>query len=401
MASAGFGYVFWVLAARLHAPPVVGAYATLIWSLMFVSGLSQLGLTGGLARFLPVSAGSAQRLVLLAYGIGTLISIVGSTIFIAGIRVWCPAVAFISNSLGWQVGFVLGTMGWTLFSLQDAVLTGLRRAVWLPVENTAYAIVKVLVLLSCAEINLSSGLFISWVVPAWLAVLLVTWLIFARLLREPVDVVNRSNVVSDRTLIRYTVGNYGGTLFSVTTTSLLPILVANLAGPSAAAYFAFAWLTTIALTTVAQSMMTSVVVEGALRPDELDRCARDVLLHVVRLIVPVVLVLVVATPIILRPFGQDYVAQTSWTLRWLAMGTLPSAVVTMALSVARVRNQPAMIAAVQGTSAVLLFGLTLLLLPGRGIAAVGFAWLTSQVVTATALSATYLRPLMVIRARAR
>src|SRR6185312_5922794 len=49
-------------------------------------------------------------------------------------------------STGVAVWFVVSTMAWSVFNLQDAALTGLRSAVWVPLENGLYGLVKLLLL---------------------------------------------------------------------------------------------------------------------------------------------------------------------------------------------------------------------------------------------------------------
>ena len=41
---------------------------------------------------------------------------------------------------------------WCVFSLQDAVLTGMRQAVWLPLENGVYGLAKIGLLVALAPV---------------------------------------------------------------------------------------------------------------------------------------------------------------------------------------------------------------------------------------------------------
>lgn len=64
---------------------------------------------------------------------------------------------------------------------QDSALTGLRQALWIPLENTTFAIVKIVLLISLAASFQAVGIFASWNVPVLLLIpinlLIFKWLI--------------------------------------------------------------------------------------------------------------------------------------------------------------------------------------------------------------------------------
>jgi O-antigen/teichoic acid export membrane protein len=181
---------------------------------------------------------------------------------------------------------------------------------------------------------------------------------------------------------RLIVGNYAGSLVGLVGTFLLPILVANQLGAQQAAYFFIPWALTLGLSVVAANLTASMVVETALAGSKLREYSRTVLRSIVRLVMPAALGVVVLAPELLGLFGHDYAQEGTTTLRLLAIGIIPSAVATLGLSVARIRHDGRLVAAVQCTVAVVAIALTALLLPHLGIEGAGIAWLTSQVVAA-------------------
>src|SRR5207237_3552292 len=76
--------------------------------------------------------------------------------------------------------FVVATMGWSLLALQDGVLTGLRQTVWVPIENTIFAVAKIVLLAAFALSLAEYGIFASWTIPAVLSIIPVNLLIFRR-----------------------------------------------------------------------------------------------------------------------------------------------------------------------------------------------------------------------------
>jgi hypothetical protein len=73
-------------------------------------------------------------------------------------------------------------MTWCVFSLQDAVLTGIRQAVWLPLENGVYGVVKIALLIALAPVAVQYGIVASSIVPAPVIVVPVNLFVFCVLL---------------------------------------------------------------------------------------------------------------------------------------------------------------------------------------------------------------------------
>ena len=64
-----------------------------------------------------------------------------------------------------------------------ASYVGLRGAVWVPLENGTFSIVKIVLLLALATSLPHTGIFISWMVPIAISVPLVNAFIFVRLMQ--------------------------------------------------------------------------------------------------------------------------------------------------------------------------------------------------------------------------
>jgi O-antigen/teichoic acid export membrane protein len=145
-------------------------------------------------------------------------------------------------------------------------------------------------------------------------------------------------------------------------------------------------------------MMTSLTVEVAFDETKLRVYCRRVLLHTMRLVLPITVVLVVGAEYILRLFGDAYAGEGTTLLRLLALGAIPNVLVVLGLSIARIQHSGRVVLWTQGCLCVLMLGLTLLLLPSLGIEGVGVAWLVSQAAVAALLLATILRPVLFVHA---
>lgn len=389
------GIVYWTLAARLYDVEDVGLGSAAIATMTFVSGLAQLNLRSALVRFVPVTGTSTGAFIVRAYLASLAASALIGTVFFAGISWWAPGAAFIVRSPGMAAWFLASTMMWSIFVLQDSALTGLRQAVWVPIENASFAAAKILLLLALAASYPDWGIFWSWTLVTPLVLIAINALIFWRLVpRHQARRPGAAMGISARQVARYVAGDYTGSLLESFSTSFLPILVVSLAGAAANAYFYVAWMVAYSLDLVAVSMATSMTVEGAESQVGVYELGRRVILQMARLLVPAAALIAVSAPLLLTVVGKDYAAGGAQLLRLLAVGVIPYAVNAVFFSMARVQRRVGEIALVQGAIAVIVVGLSYVLLPRYGIPGVGVAWLMAQSVVAAVLLATRLRPLI-------
>jgi O-antigen/teichoic acid export membrane protein len=141
-------------------------------------------------------------------------------------------------------------------------------------------------------------------------------------------------------------------------------------------------------------MTTSLVVESARDQEKLVVYGHRILVHSLRLLLPIVAVLVFGAPFILQIFGSAYSAEGSQLLRLLSLAVIPNLVVVLYLGIARVQNQIKGLIIVQGLLSALVIGSSLILMDLFGITGVGWGWLASQTLLATFLLITVLRPLI-------
>jgi O-antigen/teichoic acid export membrane protein len=383
------GVAFWALAAHSYSAHEVGLNAAAISAMTLVSGLCSLGLSAVLVRYLPIAGTATRKLITASYALTGALSLVIGAVVALSSDLWSPSLSFLSEP-GWVAGFALATAGTTIFVLQDSVLTGLRSAQWIPLENSLFASAKLALLLVLPALLPTAGPFVAWNAPLLPAIVLVSYLVYRRLI--PAD--QSFGALERRTLVRMAAGNYGGNLFALAGNLYLPVLVANLANASDAAYFYIPWLFSLSLQLVAVNMMTSLTVEAALDMDAVRRLSRQALRHSLRLVTPLVAATVIVAPWILLIFGHDYADAGTPLLRWLAIGALPNVIVTLAISVARIEHRGAIVVGFAAAHAIAVIALSALLVPSMGIVAVGIAWTGSQTVLAAIALATILRPVL-------
>jgi O-antigen/teichoic acid export membrane protein len=394
-ASSVLGMFYWLLAARIYSPGILGLNSAMISALMLLSEVSQLNLTSAMIRFLPRAGSGARQLVRWAYICSSISAITVSVVFVVGIPLWAPALEILRSNVVIFGLFSAATVLWGIFALQDDILIGLRRAVWVPVENFVFTLLKIVLLLLFAHSLSGYGIFASWVIPAALAVLPMNLLIFRRFL--PAHARHSEGIEEPlvaRQIVSYVAADYLGLLFRLMSTTLLPLIVIQSAGADATAYFSLTWTVAFPLQLIMELLSISLTVESSGDITNLGRYARRVLFQALRLLVIPVALLSLGAPYFLAIFGESYAAGGGTLLRFLALAAIPNAINVLYLCVARVQKRMVDIIVVQAALATLVLGLGFALLHVFGIAGIGLAWLIGQTVVACVLLATRLRGIL-------
>jgi O-antigen/teichoic acid export membrane protein/thiamine kinase-like enzyme len=391
-ATSVLGVVYWVLAARYYTPAAIGLNAAVLSTMMFLASLAQLNMMNALNRFVPSAGASTTRLVLFTYGLSAVIAVTASLIFISGVNVWAPALQIFVSGPGFGWLFALATLVWCIFVLQDSVLTGLRQATWVPIENLFFAIGKIVLLIALATTLPLYGLLASWTIPLVVISLPLNFLIFRRLIPQHVQAtVSVAQPIVPRQIAHYVAGDYASSLIWIATIDLMPLVVVQQAGATANAYFYLCWTITYSLYLISRNMGMSLITEGAIAPARLYAYSYRVFIQTARLLVPIVLLLFVGAPYILQLFGPNYAAESTTLLRLLSLSALPGMVVTLYLSMARVQRRMTAMVVVQGILCLLVMALGFWGLNRYGINGLGWAWLISQTLVAALLLLTQLR----------
>ncbi|MBT2508256.1 polysaccharide biosynthesis C-terminal domain-containing protein [Streptomyces sp. ISL-98] len=380
--SALLGLSFWLAAARYYSEAAVGQGSAAIAAMKLLAGLTALTLTGALARFIPVAGRSTGRLVLRTYAGSSVVVAVAAVIFLATLDLWGPSYRFLHGPLN-GLGFVLAVIAWSLLTLQDGVLTGLRSALWVPVGNTVFSAVKLVLLVAIATSIPTAGVFVSWVAAIAMSVIPLGWLVFRRLVPRHVKATEeRAQPPTLRQMGRFLAGDYTGSLFSLAVVYAVPVIVAAQVSSEDNAYF---YITTTIGGTVnllAINMGASLTVEGAHDPSTLAQNCRAALRRMARIMLPVAAVLFFGAPYILGVFGEGYANAATPLLRWFAVGALLRVVIEVYFAVLRAQSRTSGLAYLQGGLCVLVLGLTLLLLPRMGLTGAGVAEISSLAVVA-------------------
>jgi hypothetical protein len=234
--------------------------------------------------------------------------------------------------------FVVGCLAWSWFSLQDAVLAGVRKGHVVLAENTAWGVARLamVALIPIAGLDLSVGWIVgSWLLPAVALVVVVTWYLFAgphAVLSTPLG----DHTFDRRTLLTYMGLEHLTAIANGVATIVLPAVALSLLGAGPAAPF----LTAYSFILVCENALASFAGAFAV---ELRRSARSAgqLLRVTGALLFVGSVIVIVAALLFADdlmalFGAEYRQPGGTVLTVLVLGLPARSVWLIASSINRV-----------------------------------------------------------------
>jgi O-antigen/teichoic acid export membrane protein/thiamine kinase-like enzyme len=376
--SSILGIVFWMLATRLYTQDQVGLAAALISLMTTISYFSQMNLSSFLTRFIPMAQAGTGRLILKSYAVaGAMAALVSAAFALTAGSIAEPLQVIRGSPVALAL-FVAATVAWTIFSLQDAALSGLRRSVLVPVENAIYSVLKIcfLVLLANLVLPLTGGIFLAWILPLLPLTIVINAMIFWRLPREGLG--PKTEIADLRTVTRFLGWDFFGSLALSAAYGIAPLIVTASAGVSSTATYHLAWSIAYSIHLVGMAMSVALLAEGVTNPVRLRKLIVDTLCHSLLLSLGAVVVIMAAAPLIMGMFGRAYVSEGAPVLRILALSCLPWTVSTIYCAAARVRGQTRSVAFVQLGTLIVFVAASAVLVGSYGALGVAYGWLLAH-----------------------
>ncbi|MEV0094709.1 lipopolysaccharide biosynthesis protein [Streptomyces sp. NPDC050738] len=375
--SAALGLGFWLVAARYYTEAAVGQGSAAIAAMRLLASITATTMIGAVVRYVPRAGRSTGMLVRRAYAASSVVVCLGCGVFFLTLDLWGPSYAPLGTISAGLI-FTGSCIAWAILTLQDGVLTGLRKAVWVPVGNAVFSIGKLLLLAVFATALPVLGIFVSWAAAIGLSVLPLGWLIFRKLIPRQEAAEADREPPQLREIGRFLAGDSVGALFSLAMINLVPVVVAVRFEAAQNGYFYIAYTVGGTMEYMAINMASSLTAHASHSPGQLAEGVRGALRRMAFLLIPVVVFLVVFAPQILQPFGEHYASHGTTVLRLLAAAALPRVIVELYIGVLRVQGRTGALAVVQGAMCTLVLGSTLILLGQVGINGAGWAVLTSM-----------------------
>jgi O-antigen/teichoic acid export membrane protein len=382
--TSAVGLLYWVVAARLFAPATVGVNSVALSTMQLLGGIAHLNLTQALLRFGPVAGRQTRRLMLACYAVASVVAALVGLGYAAGAPRWAPEMVETVGYVPLLVFFAVATPVWAIFTMQDYLLTALKRATVVPVENLVFALLKMGFLAAAVGLSYVFGIAVSWLVATVLIVLAVNaWLLLRAIPQQTVG--DPVEPVRPRVIARFVRSDYAGaTLWQIAMNGLPALVLARLGADDAAVY-GIVWTITISLYLIPSGMGQSMIAHTAGDPAQAAAARRAMVRRSLMLVVPAAVVLSVGAYPVLWLFGEHYAQQGAWALALAALSAIPQVITASTVAQARVQQRMRVLVLVPGTLAVAVLVSAWLLMPVLGITGVALAWLVVQTLGAGVL----------------
>jgi len=378
--NSAFGYLFWLLAARLFPAPVVGLTAGLIAASTILVLLASLGVGGTLIQSLPEARMAARWSLTFWAGMATAVvicaAITGATLVLLPLLANELAVL---RSSAYLTVFAVGTVAMTAGTILDHAFLAERSAGSMLVRNSVVAVGKVLMILVFTLLAGANALSMlgAWAVAAVVGLGLGLGLLVRRasLLRPPRPSALAHSARGLRThLAGQQLIGVGGALLPY----VLSLLVTVRLSSSDNAYFYTTWMLAGIFLIIAPAVSLSLFAEGANDPRDLRVKARSALAIIGVILVPGAMAVLATGGILLSAFGTAYEHHAIGLLQIVLLASFPDAITNVYVAVLRVRGRLITAAGLNLGMGAGTVGLSWAFLPTLGISAVGWAFLAMQ-----------------------
>ncbi len=378
MASAlilsGFGFVFWIIIARLYKPENVGIATTLISIITLLSSFTILGLNISLNRYLPKSV-HKNELINSSFVIVMLVSLLAAGIFLLGIPIFSPQLLFLRSNLFYIVSFTLFVIFCSWNPLADSIFMAFRAAEHILIKNSIISIVKLVLPFSLIALG-AYGIFVSAASALALGVLvsLMTLLLIFKI-RPSVSV----NVSLLKETSVYSFANYLVDFTIYVPSLILPVIILNVLSAKYAAYYYVASMIQSILLVIPLATAQALLTEGSYNEAELKKHLKKAITTILVILLPATTIIVFGGNIILQFFGKTYATEAFQFLQLYSISTIFTALLLIANALMNVKRQIKSLIILNVVAAVLTLGLSYAFISGR-LVGIGWGWILGQAI---------------------
>jgi O-antigen/teichoic acid export membrane protein len=371
-------FVFWYIMARFFSSSDVGIASVLNSASGLIASFAGLGLGIGLVRFIPDVKEGAIRLINSAFTIAGVAALVGSIIYLAGIKHWAPTLSFLCKNYWLASVFVLFTVSTVLYGLVDQSFIAARTSSFVFWKNLLAGLLKIplpiFVFASLKGFGIFAGFGTAGLIAIAIALLLFLPRVYNGYFPRPMW---DSEMLKQ--VLPFSFTNYLSGLLNNIPSFIYPLMIVNVMSPEYNAYFYMAWMIALVLGVIPSSLAQSLFAEGSHNPLRLvGGDGRRALLMAVLLTIPAAGVIALLGGWILHFFGPAYAQNGTGVLRILVLSIIPLCVNSFFMTVNQVKKRVPLIIGQSAYLAMISIGLGYWLLCKVGIEGIAIAYLITQ-----------------------
>jgi O-antigen/teichoic acid export membrane protein len=369
-----FGFVFWIIVARLYKTEDVGIATTLISIMALLSSFTLMGLSSSLTRYLPKSA-NKNELINSSFVIVTLVALITSVIFLLGLPVFSPQLSFIRSNLFYIISFTIFLIFYSWNSLVESISMAFRAASNILLKNIIISILKLmlpfaLIIFGAYGIFASTASAVTLGVSAGLVILLLKFKI-----RPSISV----NVSLVKETSAYSFANYMvGFMFNMPSL-ILPVIILNVLSARYAAYYYVASMIQSILLIIPSATAQALLTEGAYNEAALKKHVMKAMITILAILVPATSVIILFGNILLQFFGRDYAVDALQFLQLYSFSTIFTSLLLIANAVMNIKHRIKSLVILNVLAAILTLSLSCAFISGK-LVGIGWGWTLGQAI---------------------
>ncbi len=380
VATAGFGFIFWILNARLFSTREVGIATAIISTAGFISEFSLLGLKNALIRYLPKSLIPNIK-INTALNIVAVVSILLTSLFLIVSPYFSKDLAFLNRNLTYILLLLIFLVSFSINQIQEGIFVAYRSTEHILIKNILWGFLKIslpLILLSYGAM----GIFISFSTGCLLSVIYGFIILKAKYKFTPLFIIDKQIL---RTVGKFSLGNYIGSFISNTPYFMLPLILISKLGAEEAAFYYIAMQIASILLIVPSAVNQSLFAEGSHDEAETKTHLIGSIKLTFALLIPLIVIILTLGKYVLLIFGKHYSDNGLGFLQLMAFSGIFSGINQVGHALLHVEKKIKMYVTLNAISAVITIFLATTLLH-LGLVGVGVAFLCGT----GAISAFYL-----------
>lgn len=333
-ALAGFGFIFWVIAAHYYTTSEVGIAATLMSTSTLIMTLSLFGFDNSFIHFLPKSKKFNEQID-TGLSISIIISLFASAIYLLVVRhMGISNLGFIDKTPAWIASFTAFMVINTLNNLTNCPFIAKRITHYILLINIGFGILRLLLLVLLARLG-ANGMLISHALATTIA-LALTFIMMQKTMRYSFKFRIVKSEVKKMGL--FAVGNYFSNVFFILPSTLLPMIILSALGAKNSAYYYVASTIITALNIISLATSQSLLSEGSREDGSIRTHFIKSIKIVASLLLPTLIIVMALGKLILSLFGEQYSSGAYPLLLVLALACIPRAMNALLGTLARVKH---------------------------------------------------------------
>jgi O-antigen/teichoic acid export membrane protein len=261
-----------------------------------------------------------------------------------------------------------------LNSLSGFVFVAQRRSHLTLLQDIIPSVIKFIPLFLLAAFFADFGVFASFGLAALAAMVIGIFFLIPTTQNgyRPRPAINKKII---KVMIRFSASNYLATLFAMTGTAILPLIVLNMLGAEQNAYFYICWMISSTVASVPSAIASALFAEGACDEKKLRNHVKRSLKFILVLLIPLIIIVLFFGKWLLLIFGTKYSQNAVPLLQVLTITALPLSVNLVYFTIKRVQKEMKSVVLMTGFTSIITLALSYVLLPRIGLLGAGIGWL--------------------------